>query len=246
MKTIVMVLICASQLSLAMQDTAAVRTDTVDLPRADDDRHYVYSTRTVHVTRFNATIGMSLTILPQPLTEYPTPAPMLDVRWRLAFPFGLEGYGRLGSNLATSIAKMGALYSRNIGPATLGLGYSASFVYGNITYIDGFNTTQQRWINQPMVCTSWQFDKVTISARAELEFITSLDQRIEDQVVASNANSFTGGSLTIAVEQPFWHNTHVALGVTFSNSSNPYQAWFLYNTFKDRLFSTEFFVGFIL
>jgi hypothetical protein len=109
---------------------------------------------------------------------------------------------------------MGALYSRNIGPATLGLGYSVSFVYGNITYIDGFNTTQQRWINQPMLCTSWQFDKVTVSARAELEFITSLDQRIEDQVVASNANSFTGGSLTIAVEQPFWHNTHVALGVS--------------------------------
>ena len=85
-----------------------------------------------------------------------------------------------------------------------------------------------------------------IRDRVELEFLTSLEQRIEDQVVASNANEFTGASLTIVLEQPFWHRTHVLLGVTFSSSTSPYQAWFLYNTFEDRLFSTEFFVGFIL
>lgn len=221
----------------------AAPTDTV-IP--NDDRHYVISSRSVEELNFNVSMGLSLAILPQPLTEYPTPAPMLDIRWRLATPLGIQGYGRIGSNLATSIAQAGALYAHDIGPATLGLGYSVSFVYGNITYIDGFNTTQQRWINQPMLCTSWRIDRVTVSARVELEVITSINQEIEDQVVRSDVNAVTGGSLTLAVEQPFWNNTHVVLGVTFANSSNPYQAWFLYSTFQDRLFSSEFFVGFIL
>lgn len=212
----------------------------------NDDMHYVVSSRSVDAIRFNGSIGMSLAILPQPLTEYPIPAPMLEIRWRLAFPFGLQGYGRLGSNLATSIAQAGGLYAVDIGPASLGLGYSVSFVYGNITYIDGFNTTQQRWINQPMISTSWRIDKITLSARAEIELLMSLDQQIEDQVVRSTANTVIGSSVTLTIEQPFWHNTHVLLGLTFANSSNPYQAWFLYNTFQDRLFSTEFFVGFIL
>ncbi|MCX6140755.1 MAG: hypothetical protein NTX15_08010 [Candidatus Kapabacteria bacterium] len=222
---------------------SSVASDTL-IPK--DDRHYVISSREVEDLNFNVSIGASLAILPQPLTEYPTPAPMLDIRWRLASVLGLQGYGRIASNLATSIVQAGALYARDIGPATLGVGYSVSFVYGNITYIDGFNTTQERWINQPMICSSWRFDRVTLSARLELEVITSINQKIEDQVVRSDANAITGGSLTLAIEQPFWHDTHVVLGVTFANSSNPYQAWFLYNTFQDRLFSSEFFVGFIL
>ncbi len=224
-------------------------TETADSSRAglkDDDRHYLFSTRSVETTRFNGSIGMSLAILPQPLTEYPIPAPMVDIRWRLAFPIGIEGYGRLGSNIATSLVKAGGLYSLDIGPFALGLGYSVTYVYGNLTFIDGFNTSQHRWLNQPMLCSTVQFDNISFSARFELDFVTSLDQRIEDQLVASNENIFTGGSLTLALEQPFWHKTHVMLGITFSNSNNPYQAWFLYNTFKDSLFSTELFVGFIL
>jgi hypothetical protein len=214
--------------------------------RAQTDIHYVMSTREVDHTVMNAAIGLSLAILPQPLTEYPTPAPMLDVRWRLATPSGIQGYGRLGSNLATSLVNLGGAYARDIGPASIGVGYSATFVYGNITYIDGFNTTQLRWINQPMITSSWHFERLTLTARLELEILTSLEQKIEDQVVASEANTVTGGSATISLEQPFWGSTHVLLGVTFARSSNPYQAWFLYNTFQDRLFSTEFFVGFIL
>lgn len=211
-----------------------------------EHNHYVMSTREVDHTKLSASIGLALSILPQPLTEYPTPAPMLDVRWRLATPVPFHVYGRLGTNLATSLAQVGGLYAQDIGPATLGIGYSVSYIYGNITYIDGFNTTQHRWINQPMLASSWHFRELTITARLELEVLTSLEQSIEDQVVLSDANSVTGGSLTLALEQPFWDDTHVLLGVTFTRSSNPYQAWFLYNTFQDRLFSTEFFVGFIL
>lgn len=210
------------------------------------DEHYVYSSRSLQATNVNLSIGPSLTMLPQPLTEYPTPAPMLDLRWRVATPYSLNLYGRFGSNIATSVVKAGGLISTDIGSFSVGVGYSAAYVYGNITFIDGFNTSQQRWINYPMVNLSAMLDRLTLTARAELEMITALDQRIEDQEVRTSLDKISGGSLTIVAEQPFWNTTHVLLGVSLSYSSNPYQAWFIYNTFNERLFSSELFLGFIL
>lgn len=185
-------------------------------------------------------------MLPKPLTEYTVPAPMLDVRWRLAFPFGLHVYGRAGSNVATSIIKAGGYYARNIGPLTLAAGYSVSFVYGNLTYIDGFNSIEQRWMNYPMVATTWNIGDVSLTARIEAELTTAKDQTIDEQNVGTTANLFTGSSVTIALEQPFFGTTNILLGVTIAHSSNPYQSWFLYNTFQDRLTTTEFIVGFYL
>jgi len=210
------------------------------------DQHYVYSSRSIPEMKLNLSLGPSLTMLPQPLTEYPTPAPMVDLRWHVPTPQGAHAYGRVGSNFATSIAQAGGMYAHDIGAFSVGAGYSVAYVYGNIDFVDGFNTTQSRWINYPMVNLTAKLDKLSLTARAEVELLTSLEQRIEDQKVTSDVNRFSGGQLTIAAEQPFWNDTHVLLGVTLSYSSNPYQAWFIYNTFNERLFSSELFVGFIL
>lgn len=185
-------------------------------------------------------------MLPKPLTEYSVPAPMIDLRWRLAFPFGMHAFGRVGSNVATSVVQAGAYYARNIGALSLAVGYSVGFVYGNLTFIDGFNSVEERWLNYPMLATSWSIDDITISARLEAELTTSQDRSIEQQRVSSSANLVTGGSLLISLEQPFIGSTSILLGVALAQSSNPYQSWFLYNTFQDRLITTEFILGFYL
>lgn len=210
------------------------------------DSAFVMSTRAVENTEFTASVGGTLTMLPKPLTEYSVPAPMIDVRWRLAFPFGLHGFGRVGSNVATSIAQAGAYYARDVGPLTLAVGYSVSFMYGNLTYIDGFKSLEQRWMNYPMLATSWAIDDMVLSARVEAELTTAQDRTIDEQQVGTNANLFTGSSVTLTLEQPFFGTTNILLGVTIARSSNPYQSWFLYNTFQDRLVTTEFIVGFYL
>lgn len=194
----------------------------------------------------SASIGAALTILPQPLTEYPTPAPMVDSRFRLSLPLGLAAYGRIASNLATSIGQIGGMLQIPMGHLTVAPGYSVAYTYGYLTYVDGFNTTQERWINYPSVTASWSFPRATLTARVEAELQTSIRSWIEDQPTGGDKDVFTGALLTVAVEQPFFGTTHVVLGVTFQSSTNPYQAWFLYNTFRDRLFSSEFFLGLML
>ncbi len=239
-------------LLVALQATSATYLMSADsttaTPVADafDERHYVLSAYPSNILKLRVSIGVSLTVLPQPLTEYPTPAPGVDIRGKLSLPLGLNGQFRIASNIATSIAQGGGFWSTNLGMLSVGAGYSVAFVYGNITFVDGFRTTQYRWINYPMLTASWSFPKAALTARLEGEFTTSVESTIESQPTKSNRNLLTGGALTVAIEQPFFKSTHVVIGATFQYSSDPYQAWFLYNQFRDRLFSSEFFVGFIL
>ena len=211
-----------------------------------DHSHYIMPARALNAWDIRGSIGAAISILPQPLTEYPTPAPMLDLRGRMGLPLNFQMYGRLGSNIATTLGQLGTMWTYNIGQLSLGVGGSGAFVYGNITYIYGFNTTQQRWSVYPMVSASYSFQKVTISSRLEAEYITSIAKDIGGQLVQSGAKRISGASLTFALEQPFFADKHIMVGFTISNSSDPYQAWFLYNTFKDRLFSSELFIGFLL
>ncbi|CAN5514225.1 hypothetical protein BH10BAC6_BH10BAC6_11960 [soil metagenome] len=208
--------------------------------------HYVFTTHPLDAGDGAFSIGAALTILPQPLTEYPTPAPMLDMRWRFGLPLQLSVYGRAGSNIATTLANMGLLWSFTFGRGSFGFGASELYMYGNITYVDGFNTVQHRWSTYPMVAASWSFPAFTVSGRFELEYMTSQVRTIADQTVNTAQDQLNGGSLTLAIEQPFWKNTHVSMGVTLNYSRNPYQAWFLFNTFRDKMFYPELFVGFML
>lgn len=212
----------------------------------DNNSHYIMPAKALSVGDIRGSIGASISILPQPLTEYPTPAPMIDFRGRMGMPLNCQLFGRAASNIATSIAQLGLMYTITIGELSVGAGGSAAFVYGNITYIYGFNTTQQRWSVYPMATASYSFEKVTLSTRLELEYVTSVAKDIGGHNIETSSRKVSGVALTFALEQPFFGNKHIMVGCTVSNSSDPYQAWFLYNTFKDRLFSSELFVGFLL
>ena len=220
------------------------------MARAQDDIYhpifFVFSTRPIPAWDFSGSLGGGITLLPQPITEYPTPAPSLELRVRLGLPLSVMAYGRASSNIATTFVQSGLCWSYVIENFSVGVGWSAAYVYGNLTFVDGFNTSQHRWLNYPMVTGTARFDKVIFTARVEAELMTSLTRRIETQVVQADNDVYNGSSFTIAVEQPFWKNTQVLLGATVSLSSNPYQVWFLYNTFRDRLLSTEFFIGFVI
>jgi len=235
------ILILSMPVALQAQDSeTSVNQDSIYPSR------YVYSTRPVQIWDFKAAIGGAITLLPQPLTESPVPAPSIDLRARLGLPLNFMAFGRATSNIATSFVQSGLAWSFVLGDFSAGAGWSAAYMYGNLTFVDGFNTSQHRWLNYPMVTGTARFDEVILTVRIEAELMTSLTKRIETQTIVSSNNVYTGSSVTIAVEQPFWKNTQVLFGTTFSFSSNPYQSWFLYNTFKDRLLSTEFFMAFIL
>jgi hypothetical protein len=211
-----------------------------------DVQHYIMPATPLNAGRLCGSVGVAVSMLPLPLTEYPAPAPMLDVRYRFGLPLNTMLVGKIGSNIATTPVQAGLLTSVPFGNLSVAAGAAMQYVYGNITYIYGFNTTQERWSVLPMIAASYVFEQLTATVRLEVEYVTSVARQIEGQRVVSQKNRLVGESMTVCLEQPFFGDVHLLVGCTVSTSTDPYQAWFLYNTFRDRLFMSEVFVGVIL
>lgn len=211
----------------------------------DYRNHYVFAPDPLNMFTTNMSVGLALTILPQPLVESEVPLPALDVRYRVGLPLHLGLVGRASSNYASTLVTLGPMWSVELARITVGGGVKAGFFYGHLTFLEGFNTSATGWLAYPFVTAGVRFDDFTISATAEAEVLALQRRRVEDIDVQSSGRTVNGGSLTLAIEQPFWKETHIALGVTLTYSSNPYQAWLAFNTFDDRLFYPELFAGFI-
>lgn len=194
----------------------------------------------------NLSLGTSLTMLPQPLVEAEVPLPSVDIRWRLGLPLNVGLTGRFSSNLASTIVTAGPMFSVEWNRVTLGGGYKVGYFYGTVTFIDGFDTDVTGWLNYPFVTAGIRFNEFTISGVAEVELVLAQRLRVETIRIDKTGRTFNGASLTLAIEQPFWKETHIALGVTLHYSRNPYQAWLAFDTFDDILFYPELFAGFML
>lgn len=207
---------------------------------------YVHSPRPLGAFNANLSIGFALTMLPQPLVESEMPAPAIDVRLRLALPLNFAIVGRGSSNVATNYASGGLMWSTEMSRFTVGFGLQAGYLYGSLTFLDGFDTDVQAVLATPFVVTGLRLDDLTLSAKFELDYVVTQSRRVETLEVEGARRSFNGVAMTIAVEQPFFRTTHIALGVTLNYSRNPYQAWLAFNTFDDYQFYPELFAGFLL
>jgi hypothetical protein len=207
--------------------------------------HYVFAPDPLSMFTANMSVGLALAILPQPLVESEVPLPAVDVRYRIGLPLNIGLVGRATSNYASTLVTAGPMWSVELTRVTVGGGLKAGFFYGHLTFLEGFNTSATGWLAYPFATVGVRFDDFTVSIAAEAEVLAQQQRRVEDIDVRSSDRTLNGGSLTVAIEQPFWKQTHIALGVTLAYSTNPYQAWLAFNTFDDRLFYPELFAGFI-
>jgi hypothetical protein len=220
--------------------TAKAQQDSVDLTT------YVHSPRPLGIFDANLSLGFALTVLPQPLVETELPAPAVDLRFRVGLPLNLALVGRASSNVATNYASGGMMWSVEVSRLTVGAGLQAGYLYGSVTFLDGFDTDVQAVLANPFGTAGIRFDDFTLSGKLELEYVLSQRKRVESLEVEGTKRTFNGAALTLSVEQPFWKRTHIALGVTLNYTRNPYQAWVAFNTFDDFLFYPELFAGFLL
>lgn len=233
-RLIVLCVLCTSLVA------ARAQQDSTDLAT------YVHSPRPLGIFEANMSIGFALTVLPQPLVESEVPAPAVDLRFKVGLPLHLALIGRASSNVATNYAAGGMMWSVEAARLTLGGGLQLGYLYGSVTFLDGFDTDVQAVLANPFATLGVRLDDFTVSGKLELDYVLTQRKRVESLEVEGTKRTFNGAALTLAVEQPFWRNTHIALGVTLNYTRNPYQAWVAFNTFDDFLFYPELFAGFLL
>jgi hypothetical protein len=191
---------------------------------------------------FRTAAGITLTILPRPIVEEELrQVPMIAGEARFGLPLNLSLSARAATNVLTTTAGVGALWTLNIRRLAIAIGDEQAFWYGFAT-VDGFDLDAQGWLNYPSVSVGFAFDEFVVSLKTEAQLVTYQKTVAGSTEVQTKKNTLSGVAFTIAVEQPFWSGQYVKLGAKVNYSRQLYHAWLAFGTFNEFLTYPEFFV----
>ena len=167
---------------------------------------------------FRPSLGMSITVLPQILVEDQVrQTPMLQGRLRYGLPLNISLVGSISTNIITNLIELEGNWSLELDRFAFAASYRLGWWYG-FAPIEGFDVDAQSWINFPGVSAGVRIRDFYISARAEAQILSSLEVRTDGIETNSNTNSVAGYSFAMFLEQPFWGETDVALGLRINYS----------------------------
>ncbi len=189
---------------------------------------------------FRPSIGASITVLPQILVEDELrQTPLLQGQLRYGLPLNFSLTGILSTNVLTNLIELEGRWDLQVNRFAFGLSYSSGWWYG-FAPIENFNITATSGVHSPGVSGGLRIRDFYVSARVEAQMVSLL--RIESDGTQTNMdeNFIAGYALEMNLEQPFWGETDVALGLRFNYSRSLYQSWLAFNAFDEKLIYPEF------
>ncbi len=188
--------------------------------------------------------GIAITSIPRDIVEEEInrfPFLQADIAYGLPYNFAL--LGKLNTMILTNRLLVGLQWNYPLSSFDFAIGADFGHLLGFVT-INGFDNSISSWLMYPYVQCGYNHEQVFISARAEAEYITSQQTYAGDIQVTDTRNRRNGLSLSMIIEQPFFHNQRCALGLKISYSDFVYQAWPAFETFKRTLTVPEVFCAF--
>ena len=210
-------------------------------------RRYFYDPTPLHQGDQVFNLGLSLTLLPEPIVEQEIPAPAIDLQYKRSLNGPLSFYGSFSTNYFTNVIVAGLQYG--VGDAH----YSASCGLGVAGFAGFLNAEGQFDKNSaaavaaiPVIRFGHHFENVALSLSVSGTFLFYADTRVGSLEDRGMRARFNDVYVTLALEQPFYGETLVSTGISVTYSRTPYQSWMLFNTFDQYLMLPEFFFAFVL
>ena len=192
-------------------------------------------------------LGLSLANLPEDVVESDDifRAPLFKLHALYGIPKNFLIEGSLNTNLITWHISLGAKWNYVFNKFSFALGYDVAYLFGGLRQF-GFDSSIKGWMNYPNLAVGYNFSRFTVSIKGELVLVTSLTQTADDLEVASDLNTFSGYTLTVAVEQPLWKDNYFLVGLKINWVKFYYPQWAAFSTFDRLFFIPEITMGFVL
>ncbi len=194
----------------------------------------------------DAAVGIRVLTVPRVIAEEElNKAPSVDVQAVMGLPWQFSCNGRMVLQYFTNHFRIGARWSYSLGDFNVALGDDAAAWFGFFDF-EGFDNRMSGWINYPNLAVGYDFGDVRLTAKGEAIYLLSLRSFAGDNEVSSTKNIMVGGALSLVLEQPVWHQTHVLLGIRLAWTKFHYQTWFAFSTFDRKLLFSELLFGVLL
>ena len=197
---------------------------------------------------FKTEFAVSFSKMPQDVVEESASIrwPLFTLEANYGLPENFILKGRINTQIITNHLLLGGkwVYAPHE-RVHLSVGYDIAYWFGQLKQY-GFNNTAHGWINYPNLTVGYDFGKVALSVKGELNIVTSHTLYADDIEVSTDQNFFNGGSFTVYLEQPLWKNTTVSLAYRSNFLKFYYPEWLLFPTINQFYFIPELEVGFRL
>lgn len=192
-------------------------------------------------------LGISLSLLPEPLVEQEIPAPAIDFQYKRGLTNSLSFYATVSTNYFTNVLMPGIQYNGGDDGLSYAIGNGIAFFAGYIDLGGEFDRNSAAAIaDVPILRVGHHFEQVAVSLSLACTYVLYADTHIgslEDKGIKYKVDDVW---LTLAFEQPFYGQTRISTGMSLTYSRTPYQIWMLYNVFDQYLVIPEFFFSFQL
>jgi hypothetical protein len=218
------------------QNTVAVNNDFIFFPSPLTGKAW------------HSSIGFTLTEMPVDITEETQfRAPCIDYHVLRQLYKGFYLDGRINSEIVQNHISMGPRWAKDLGSKfSFSLGDSFAWWFGILT-LEGFKTKATGWMNYPGISVGYRLKhELLLTLREEAEISLSYRSKVGDEEISHTRDRFAGWSTAVYLEQPFFSQTHVTLGLKLRYTKFYWQAWSLFSTFDRYLPYPEIIVGFIL
>jgi hypothetical protein len=225
MKSLLFALALLLTIAAPAQDTALYRLKGVYFPGPTD-----------RSTKFS--IGFTSTTMPYDITEelhYRIPA--IDVRWvkRLSQEWALDLRGSLQvfQNLFTAGLRKSITLSDRM---YLGLGGDVGYWFGMVN-LESIKTKGHGFQAVPNVSVARRFKRrVLLTFRADAQTNFGIQTFAQDTKLVTEHRTLSGSSYSLVLEQPFYGNKVLSVGLRGIYTDFFWQTWTLFETFDRNLF----------
>lgn len=183
-----------------------------------------------------SSLGLALAKLPEDVVETDDVfrAPLFSYRLKYGLPENFLAEGSVESNIVTFNFMLGPKWNYEIDQFGFSVGTDLSYYFGKLEQF-GFDTKFNGWALYPNISAGYQFKKFTISVKSELVFNLADQSKNGESEIENDLDFFNGWTFGIYLEQPFWGDNYVVLGVRSTFLKFYYPMWAAFSTF-DRAF----------
>jgi len=166
-----------------------------------------------------------------------------NAKYGLAKGFNLNGI--ITTNIITFQFRGGAQWQYELNKVSFAAGFDAAYWFGKLKHF-GFNSTAKGWQNYPYLAFGIAFDKFTVTAKSEFNFMLYMKESADDIETSTDKNIFNGFLFSIMIEQPLWKDHYMSIGFNFNYTKIYWPSWAVFPSWDRYIFVPEVLIGFVL
>ncbi len=229
---ICLMLFCVS-VSATDKDPVKSAPDYFNFPKSYDTWQYKFL------------VGASITKLPTQIVEEEiNTSPVVFGDFRLGLPLNFSTDFHFASNYISNIGTLGLQWDWVNSFISLAPGVKGSMWFGHVE-MESIRLKSYGMLVTPYISAGVDFGDLMVAASIEMQY-SHMFTFSEDSLLAEFDQPKSGLTFRITIEQPFFKDQWVLVGLALHYSTFYYQSWLSYSALKQYLLYPEFYFGFIL